>query len=169
MAASPTTAVLLFLCAARLQLAFGQQQDGTCAPTAQPVVTRFSPPAGTTGSIPEDSTNYTITGAMLGQISTISVEAYFERSNVTLRTNDRMGGNTLVMFHIEDARLRQGEVVNATVLLIPIDPDCETLRVNIKLYSTCKWGGKGGGAGIVHPSPQVLGEGLAFDLCKFQA
>ncbi len=143
-------AVLFLIYAVQLQSALGQTlaPDGTCPSGAQPVVTRLTPPAGTTGNFPEDSSNYTITGAMLDQIDTISVQANLGGNTVNLRAIDIVMSSSLVMFHIEDARLREGEVVNATIMFSPRDPDCAALTFDTKLHARCEsWGRRGAGLG----------------------
>ena len=139
--AAPLAAALLLFCAAGLSPAVAQS-DGSCPSNAQPTLTRFSPPSGTTGRSTGASTNYTITGSLLDQIATISIVALIDGSNVTLRAEDVVTSSSMVEFHIQDANARLGGSrggVSATVILIPIDTDCMSLTVDIRLYAQCKY------------------------------
>ena len=111
------------------------QTDRFCS--VQPAARRLDPPAGTTGQDTRSSTNYTITGKFLDQVSSINV-LLNDGTGRTLRTDDMMGNNTVVKFHIENL-LNLNKRINAFVSLVPIDTNCSVTNLSIILFPKCKF------------------------------
>ena len=73
---------------------------------------------------------------------TRSTPGYYVLQNVgmgrTLRTNDMMGNNTIVKFHIENL-LNLNKRINAFVSLVPVDTNCSVTNLSIILFPKCKF------------------------------
>ena len=103
--------------------------------TLQPTVTGLDPPFGTTGNDEGSSTYYTVSGGQLDQVSGVFVML----DGRNLSTRNRMGNGTAISFYIEDARLTASDgYVNATLFLIPVDPNCTVINVSTALFPTRK-------------------------------
>ena len=73
---------------------------------------------------------------------TRSAPGYYVLQNVgmgrTLRTDDMMGNNTIVKFHIENL-LNLNKRINAFVSLVPVDTNCSVTNLSIILFPKCKF------------------------------
>lgn len=123
-------AVLLLLHAAQPPFASAQGQ-GVCPSGAQPLARRIDPPSGTTGTDLRRSTNYTISGEVLDAVDSIVL-------SLGLTVIIRASNSSSIQFHIQEANLRRGEMMNATVSLLPTNQNCLTTNFNITLLDTCE-------------------------------
>lgn len=112
--------------------------QSACPVALQPVIRSISPPAGTTGVDPLESSNYTISGNLLNEVASIRVFYVSRSMEMELTTQNRMGDSESITFNIDDARLRPEERVNATVSVIPIDTNCAVTNLTITLFSECE-------------------------------
>lgn len=128
MVCPPVPAILLLLLAVQPPFASAQGQ-GVCPSGAQPLPRRLDPPSGTTGTDFRQSTNYTIRGESLDEVDTVVLNGGLE---ATIRARN----SSSILFHIEDANLRRGEMVNVTVSLIPRNRNCLTTNFTVTLFDT---------------------------------
>lgn len=124
---------LLLLLAAWHPPANGQGQ-GNCPSSAQPVATSLDPPSGTTGDDLRASSNYTVSGATLDAVGSIEV------SGIGTVTTIRSRNSTSITFNIPEARprLNPGDILNATVSLIPSNRNCLVRNFSVMLFPICK-------------------------------
>ena len=134
---SPVTLTLLLLVFGSKSLVSIKDGPNCVSSTKQLVVSGIGPPSGTTGTDATLSTHYTIAGERLDKVSEITVEIETSSGLETIPLVDSVQGAASIKFHLATTALPpQG--TNASVLVIPINPDCAPSVLTISLHNPGK-------------------------------